>query len=45
MREGLDGSTGVDPDSTPPPGLEDYWRARHKTVERAARAAATSDKV
>ena len=39
LREGLDGSTGVDRDSTPPPGLEEHWRRRHETIERAARAA------
>jgi hypothetical protein len=39
LREGLDGSTGVDRDSTPPPGLEEHWRRRYETIERAARAA------
>lgn len=43
LREGLDGSTGVDPDSTPPPGLEEYWRRRRETIERAARAASTTN--
>jgi hypothetical protein len=42
LREGLDGSTGVDPDSAPPSGLQDFWRARHDTIERAARAASTT---
>jgi hypothetical protein len=39
LREDLDGSIGVDRDSTPPPGLEEFWRQRHETIERAARAA------
>jgi len=42
LREGLDGSTGVDPDSTPPPGLEDHWRTRHEAIERVARTASTT---
>ena len=43
LREGLDGSTGVEPASAPPPGLEDFWRARHETIERAARAASAQN--
>jgi len=43
LREGLDGSTGVDPTGTPPPGLEEHWRRRHETIERAARAASTTN--
>lgn len=40
LREGLDGSVGVDSDSSPPPGLAASWQARRATIERAARAAA-----
>lgn len=40
LREGLDGALGVDPNSAPPAGLDEYWRTRRETVERAARAAA-----
>ena len=43
LREGLDGALGVDPDSAPPSGLDEFWRARRDTVERAARAAAGPD--
>ena len=35
LREGLDGALGVDPDSAPPSGLDEFWRARRDTVERA----------
>jgi Protein of unknown function (DUF664) len=41
LRESLDGSIGVDRDSTPPAGLDEFWRQRHDTIERAARAAST----
>lgn len=40
LREGLDGGLGVDPQSAPPGGLDDHWRTRRETVERAAQAAA-----
>ena len=43
LREGLDGALGVDPASAPPSGLDEFWRARRDTVERAARAAAGPD--
>ena len=40
LREGLDGALGVDPDSAPPPGLDEFWRTRRETIERTAQAAA-----
>jgi hypothetical protein len=42
LREGLDGALGVDADSSPPAGLDELWRARRETIERAARAAAVT---
>jgi hypothetical protein len=39
LREGLDGAVGVDPASSPPPGLDAVWAMRRATIERAARAA------
>jgi hypothetical protein len=41
LREGLDGSVGVDADSPTRHGRDDvFWERRRATIERAARAAA-----
>ena len=39
LREGLDGALGVNMDSSPPSGLDEFWAARCQTIESAARAA------
>lgn len=43
LRESLDGSTGVDADTAPPLGREDFWRTRRDEIERAARRASRLD--
>jgi hypothetical protein len=42
LREGLDGAVGVDEDRPSPSGLDEIWKARRETIERAARVAAGS---
>jgi Protein of unknown function (DUF664) len=44
LREGLDGTVGVDPNSPKRHGRDDaFWKARRAEIERAARAADPQD--